>query len=47
MDPAQLKPETVTKEEVAIQVRRQRLLWMVPVPGTKTTPVSSRSKLAD
>lgn len=34
-DPAQLKPQTVTKEEVAMRVRRKRMLWMVPVPGTK------------
>lgn len=43
MDPAQLKPQTVTKEEVAMQVRRRRLLWMFPVPYT-STPVTSRSK---
>jgi peptidyl-prolyl cis-trans isomerase SurA len=36
-DPAQLKPETVTKEEVAAQTRRRRLLWMVPIPGTQTS----------
>lgn len=36
-DPAELKPETVTKEEVAAQTRRRRLLWMVPIPGTQTT----------
>jgi parvulin-like peptidyl-prolyl isomerase len=35
-DPAQLKPETVTKEEVANQTRRRRLLGMVPIPGTNT-----------
>lgn len=33
-DPAMLRPETVTKEEVMSQIRRRRLLWMVPVPGT-------------
>lgn len=37
-DPAQLKPETITKEEVAAQTRRRRLLWMVPIPGTQTSP---------
>lgn len=37
-DPAQLKPETVTKEEVAANPRRKRLLWLVPIPGTKSTP---------
>jgi peptidyl-prolyl cis-trans isomerase SurA len=33
-DPAMLRPETVTKEEVMSQIRRRRLLWAVPVPGT-------------
>ena len=37
-DPAQLKPETVTKEEVAATPRRKKLLWMIPIPGTKSTP---------
>lgn len=41
-DPAKLKPQTVTKEEVALRVRRKRMLWMVPVPGTSTS-VRSRS----
>ena len=31
-DPAQLKPETITKEEVAAQKKR-RLLWIIPLPG--------------
>jgi parvulin-like peptidyl-prolyl isomerase len=45
-DPAQLKPETVTKEEVAAQTRRRRFLWMVPIPGTSKTvkPGISASK---
>ncbi len=33
-DPAQLKPETVTKEEVANIKRRKRMLWAIPLPGT-------------
>jgi parvulin-like peptidyl-prolyl isomerase len=33
-DPAQLKPETTTKEEVASHRHRKRLLWTVPIPGT-------------
>jgi len=37
-DPAQLKPETVTKEEVANQKRNKRLLWAIPIPGTETDP---------
>jgi peptidyl-prolyl cis-trans isomerase SurA len=41
MDPAQLKPETVTKEEVALRVRRRRLLWLAPLPGTKTNDTST------
>lgn len=36
-DPALLRPETITKEEVAAQARNRRLLWMFPVPGTKTS----------
>lgn len=34
MDPAQLKPEQVTKEQVAAQSRKKRLLKVVPIPGT-------------
>ncbi len=40
-DPAQLKPETVTKQEVASNPRRKRLMWMVPMPGTSSVPRSS------
>ena len=40
-DPAQLKPETVSKAEVANKTRRKRLLWAVPVPGTKAKDTSS------
>lgn len=46
-DPAQLKPETVTKEEVLQQTRNRRLLWMIPLPGTSTPvkkPGTSTSK---
>jgi peptidyl-prolyl cis-trans isomerase SurA len=31
-DPAQLKPQTVTKEEAALEVHRKRVLWMIPLP---------------
>ena len=34
VDPAQLRPETVKKEEVESHVRHKRLLWSIPVPGT-------------
>jgi peptidyl-prolyl cis-trans isomerase SurA len=40
-DPAELRPETVTRDEVAAQVRRKRLLWMVPLPGTTAAARSS------
>lgn len=44
-DPAQLKPQTVTKEEVASRVRRRRLLWAAPIPGTQqTVSRTSRSR---
>jgi hypothetical protein len=33
-DVAQLKPQTVTKEEVAAHRRRKRLLFAIPIPGT-------------
>jgi parvulin-like peptidyl-prolyl isomerase len=41
VDPAQLKPETVTKAQVASMPHRKRLLWMVPVPGTRTAGTST------
>jgi peptidyl-prolyl cis-trans isomerase SurA len=44
-DAAEIKPETVTKEEVASRIRRKRLLGVVPIPGTtaqKTGTSSSR-----
>jgi peptidyl-prolyl cis-trans isomerase SurA len=44
VDPAQLKPETVSKKEVVAKVHRKRLLWMVPVPGTSTGITSSSSR---
>lgn len=43
IDPAQLKPETITKSEVAKQSHRKKLLWVVPVPGTKTSGKDSSS----
>ncbi len=33
-DPAMLRPETTSKGEVMSQIRRRRLLWALPVPGT-------------
>ncbi len=43
-DPAKLVPATVTKEEVVSRVRRKRLLWLVPVPGTAPKPRPDDSK---
>jgi parvulin-like peptidyl-prolyl isomerase len=37
MDPVQLKPETVTKAQVASRTRKRRLLWIIPIPGTATS----------
>lgn len=41
VDPAQLRPQTVKKEEVVSHVRHKRLLWSIPVPGTQTVATSS------
>ena len=44
-DPAELKPETVTKQEVLARPRRKHLLGIVPLPGTSTTkPGTSSSR---
>ncbi|MCU1335776.1 MAG: PpiC-type peptidyl-prolyl cis-trans isomerase [Bryobacterales bacterium] len=40
-DPAQLKPETVTKEQVLDTPSRKRVLGVVPIPGTKRSGSSS------
>jgi peptidyl-prolyl cis-trans isomerase SurA len=40
-DPAQLKPETVTKAEVQNQPRRRRMLGILPIPGTAKAEKSS------
>lgn len=42
-DPAQLRPETVTREEVVARIHKKRLLWMVPV-GTIDPNSQSRSQ---
>lgn len=36
-DPAQLKPETISKEEVLNQKSRRRLLWTIPMPSSSTS----------
>ena len=42
-DPAQLKPETVDKAEVAGRTKKKKLLWAVPIPGTKAS-ANSKSR---
>jgi peptidyl-prolyl cis-trans isomerase SurA len=36
-DPAQLKPETVSKQEVLARGHKKKLLGLIPIPGTNTT----------
>jgi peptidyl-prolyl cis-trans isomerase SurA len=43
VDPAEIKPETVTKEEVAAKSRRRHLLGIVPIPGTRTQNTGTSS----
>ncbi len=44
VDPAQLKPETITKEEVAEKNKsKKKLLWMVPIPGTHSAKEGTSS----
>jgi peptidyl-prolyl cis-trans isomerase SurA len=40
-DPAQLKPDTITKEEVLKNPSRKRVLGVLPIPGTKSKGSSS------
>lgn len=40
-DPAQLKPETTTKNEVLSKTKHKKFLWAVPIPGTKAKDTSS------
>jgi peptidyl-prolyl cis-trans isomerase SurA len=42
-DPAQLTPQTTTKEEVAAKGRKKKLLWAIPIPGTNTKSTGTSS----
>lgn len=42
-DPAQLKPETVTKADIEQKTRYKRLLWVIPIPGTEATVTGKSS----
>ncbi|MDW8129131.1 MAG: peptidylprolyl isomerase [Bryobacterales bacterium] len=44
-DPAQIKPETVTKEEVAARTRRRRFIALLPMPGTRVSAGAPRIRL--
>jgi parvulin-like peptidyl-prolyl isomerase len=43
VDPAEIKPETVSKEEVAAKQRKRRLLGLVPIPGTSVQNTGTSS----
>lgn len=43
VDPVQLKPETVTKEEVAARKRHKKLMGFLPLPGTSTNAPGTSS----
>jgi hypothetical protein len=43
VDPAEIKPETITKEQVAAKQRKRRLLGVVPIPGTSTQNTGTSS----
>ena len=43
VDPAEIKPETVTKEQVAAKQRKRRLLGVVPIPGTSVQNTGTSS----
>lgn len=42
-DPAQLKPETITKAEVQEKTKHKRLFGIVPIPGTEKTVTGKSS----
>ncbi len=42
-DPAQLVPQTTTKEEVAAKTRHKKLLGTIPIPGTSTKATGTSS----
>jgi parvulin-like peptidyl-prolyl isomerase len=43
VDPAEIKPETITKEQVAAKQRHRRLLGLVPIPGTSVQNTGTSS----
>jgi len=43
VDPAQLKPETIKKEEILAQTHHKRLLGFIPLPGTSAPNTGTSS----
>lgn len=43
IDPAQLKPETIKKEEVLAQNHRKHIFGVIPIPGTNTASTGTSS----
>lgn len=43
VDPAQLKPETIKKEEILAQSHRKHLFGIIPLPGTSTPNTGTSS----
>lgn len=43
VDPAQLTPQTVKREELAEQTRRKHILGLIPIPGTSTQNTGTSS----
>lgn len=43
VDPAQLKPETIKKEEILAESRHKKLLGIIPLPGTSTPNTGTSS----
>jgi peptidyl-prolyl cis-trans isomerase SurA len=43
VDPAQLKPETIKKEEYLAQTHRKHLLGIIPIPGTNANATGTSS----
>ena len=43
VDPAQLKPETIKKEEVLAQSHKKHIFGIIPIPGTNTANTGTSS----
>jgi peptidyl-prolyl cis-trans isomerase SurA len=43
VDPAQLKPETVSKKQVQDEAHKKKLLGIIPIPGTTASKTGTSS----